>query len=152
MISLSLFLLLSSLFYFVFIRINFSNLYFWIIKVSVPLSKIMEGNAFFPLSLSLPPPPLEIFSNLFPLFKEGGQKKHVNETNIVKIYICIKFFMYKILFWQLKLVCTISIFAIKMIKNAFYCTKKKLLSSSRFSNFCTSLFLSFFLSWPLLIL
>ena len=40
----------------------------------------------------------------------------VNETNIVKIYlyICIKFLMYKILFWQLKLVSAISIFAIKI--------------------------------------
>ena len=74
LISLSLFLLFSSLFYFVFVVINFSNLYFWIIKISVPLSKIME----------------EIFSDLFPLFKQGGQKKkasQVNETSIVKIYL-----------------------------------------------------------------
>ena len=44
-------------FYFVFIVISFSNLYFWIIKVSVPLSKIIEENAF-----SSPPQKLLTFS------------------------------------------------------------------------------------------
>ena len=50
-------------FYFVFILINFSNLYFWIKKISVPLSKIMGENDF-------SSPSLEIFSDLFPLFKQ----------------------------------------------------------------------------------
>ena len=144
LISLSLFLLLSSLFYFVFVVINFSNLYFWIIKISVPLSKIME----------------EIFSDLFPLFKQGGQKKKqvksMRQVLLKYIYICIKYLMYKIIFWQLKLVSTVSVFAIKMtfkkLSKMLFIVPKKLLLSSRFSNFCTSLFLSFFLPWPLLIL
>ena len=47
----------------------------------------------------------------------------VNETNIVKIYlhICIKFLKYKILFCQLKLVSTISVLAIKLLKNYQKC-------------------------------
>ena len=47
---------------------------------------------------------------------QGKKKKQVNVANIVKIYlyVCIKFLMYKVLFWQLKLVSIISIFAIKI--------------------------------------
>ena len=45
--------------------------------------------------------------------------------------------MYKILFWQLKLVSTIFIFAIKIIfyQKYFSLYRKKLFLSSRFSNF-----------------
>ena len=35
-------------FYFVFTEINLGNIYFWIIKISIPLSKIMEENVFPP--------------------------------------------------------------------------------------------------------
>ena len=40
--------LLFILFYFIFIVVSFANLYFWIIKISVLLSKIMEENVFSP--------------------------------------------------------------------------------------------------------
>ena len=44
----------------------------------------MKENAFPSL------PPLEIFSDLFPLFKQGVKKKmQVNETIMVKMYIFI---------------------------------------------------------------
>ena len=42
----------------VFTVINFANFYFWIIKLSVPSSKIMKENAFFHL---FPPPPRNFF-------------------------------------------------------------------------------------------
>ena len=61
--------LLFILFYFIFKVVSFANLYFWIIKISVPLSKIMEENVFSPPSL------LENFSDLSPLFKQEVQKK-----------------------------------------------------------------------------
>ena len=55
--------------------------------------------------------------------------------------------MYKTLLWQLKLVSTISIFAIKItfkkLSKILFIGPKKLFLSSRFSKFCTSLFLSF---------
>ena len=58
--------------------------------------------------------------------------------------------MYKTLLWQLKLVSTISILAIKIIfeelSEIHFIGPKKFFLSSRFSNFCTSLFLSFFWS------
>ena len=40
--------LLFILFYFIFKVVSFANLYFWIIKISVPVSKIMEENVFSP--------------------------------------------------------------------------------------------------------
>ena len=86
-------------------------------------------------------------------------KFQVNETNLGKkcTYICIKSFLYKILLWQLKLLSTISIIAIKIkvlkyYQKCFFIYQEKLLLSSWFSKFCTSLFLSFIRSWPLLIL
>ena len=48
--------------------INCVSLYFWIIKTSVSPFKIMEENV-----STLFPSPLEIFSDLFPLFKQGSQ-------------------------------------------------------------------------------
>ena len=55
-------------------------------------------------------------------------KSQVNETNfgvvfLVKKYVCIKFMMYQILLWQLKLISTIFIFAIeiKPLKNYQKC-------------------------------
>ena len=64
--------------------------------------------------------------------------------------------MCKILLWQSKLAFSISIFAIKItfkkLSKMLFIVPKKLPLSSRFSNFCALLFLSFFLSWPLLIL
>ena len=48
--------------------INYVSLYFWIIKTSVSPFKIMEENV-----STLFPSPLEIFSDLFPLFKQGSQ-------------------------------------------------------------------------------
>ena len=64
LISLTLFLLLYLLFisfYFVFTLTNFADLYFWIIRISVSHSKIMEENV-----STLFPRPLEIFSDLSP--------------------------------------------------------------------------------------
>ena len=57
--------------------------------------------------------------------------------------------MYKILLWQLKLVFTISIFAIKikLLKNhqkCFLLYQESSFCPQIFSNFCTSLFLFFF--------
>ena len=64
--------------------------------------------------------------------------------------------MYEILLWKLKLVSPIFIFAIKIqfLKNYLegLFLPKNILLSSRLLNFCTSLFPSFFLSWPMLIL
>ena len=64
--------------------------------------------------------------------------------------------MCKILLWQSKLASTIFIFAIKItfkkLSKMLFIVPKKLPLLSRFSNFCALLFLSFFLSWPLLIL
>ena len=86
--------------------------------------------------------------------REVKKCKLVRQILLKYIYTCTKFLMYKMLFWQLKLVSTISIVAHKITfkkSKMLFILLKKLLLSSRFSNFCTSLFLSFFL-WPLLIL
>ena len=65
LISITLFLLLSFLlilFYFVFTVINFANLYFWIINMSFPTSKLKEEN--------VSPSPLD-----FPSLLAGRSKK-----------------------------------------------------------------------------
>ena len=64
---------------------------------------------------------------------------------------------YEVLLGQLKLVSTFLYFfpsneTSKRLSKLLFILPEKLLLSSKFSNFCTSLFLSFFLSWPLLIL
>ena len=84
--------------------------------------------------------------------KPQKNNKLMRQILLKYIYICIKFLMYKILFWQLKLVSTIFIFAIKIIfyQKYFSLYRKKLFLSSRFSNFVlpsSSLFFFLGLCW-----
>ena len=64
---------------------------------------------------------------------------------------------YEVLLGKLKLVSTFFLFfpsnkTSKRLSKLLFILPEKLLLSSKFLNFCTSLFLSFFLSWPLLVL
>ena len=64
-----------------------------------------------------PLPPRNFFWR-FLILQAGRSKKkmRVNKTNIftIYLYVCTKFLLHKSLFWQLKLMSTISIFAIKI--------------------------------------
>ena len=87
-----------------------------------------------------PPPPRRNFFWPFPTLQVRRSKKSklMRQILLKYIYICIRSLMYKI-----KLVFTISIFAIKItfkkLSKMLFIVPKKLLLSSKFSNFCTSL-------------
>ena len=88
-----------------------------------------------------PLPPLEIFSDLFPLSKQAGQKMQVNEANIVKIYLYMdQILLYNNLFWQLKLLSTTSIFGIK-IKSSLKLSKMIFIAPK--NSFCSQDFRTF---------
>ena len=65
----------------------------------------------------------------------------VNETNNFKIYlyVCIKFFLYKIFFWQLKLMSIITIFTIKItfkkLSKMLFIVEKNLFCPKDFQTF-----------------
>ena len=78
-------------------------------------------------------------------------KLQFNETNsagrvfpINYVYICLRFLIYEILLWQL-----LFVIKIRLLNNDKIILPKKLVLSSRFSDFVLP---SFFLSWLLLIL
>ena len=69
--------------------------------------------------MSTPPSPLSFHKGC----GGGNYVKFMRQILVKYIYIYIKFLMYKVLLWQLKLVSTISIFAIKIkiLKNYQRC-------------------------------
>ena len=84
---------------------------------------------------------LEIFLTFSHVSSREVKKMQVNETNNFKIYlyVCIKFFLYKILFWQLKLMSIITIFTIKItfkkLSKMLFIVEKNLFCPKDFQTF-----------------
>ena len=123
-------------------------LYFWIMKISVPPSKIMKEYFFLPL---LPPPPRYRFRP-FLLFKKEGNPPHrfhkgeggghyfklMRQISVKYICIYIKFSMYKMNFNVTIKVCVYYLYFchqynnFKKLSKMFFIVPKRLLLPSRF--------------------